>query len=54
MDALAAKAKDAGVDISSEYDQLNKELDAWWRDDDKIYELINTIHKNLGGKEYKA
>lgn len=54
MDALAEKAKAAGVDISSEYNQLNDELKAWWRDDEKIYELINTIHKNLGGKEFKA
>ena len=54
MDSLAAKAKEAGIDISDEYYQLNEELKAWWRDDDKIYELISTIHKNLGGYQYKA
>ena len=54
MEALAEKAKEAGIDISNEYNQLNEELKAWWRDDAKIYELINTIHKNLGGFEYKA
>ena len=54
MDTLAEKAKDAGVDISADYNQLNEELQAFWRDDKKIYELINKIHKNLGGKEYIA
>lgn len=54
MDTLAEKAKDAGVDISADYNQLNEELKAFWRDDKKIYELINKIHKNLGGKEYIA
>lgn len=54
MDSLAAKAKEAGVDISAEYSELNEELKSWWRDDEKIYELISTIHKNLGGYQYKA
>lgn len=53
LDALAEKAKNAKVDISAEYDAVVKELDCWWRDDSKIFKLINEIHKNLGGKEYK-
>ncbi len=54
MDALAQKAEEAGIDISDEYGQLNDELKSGFgRDEEKIYELINTIHKNLGGREYK-
>ena len=54
MDALAEKAEEAGIDISDEYGQLNDELKSrFGRDEEKIYELINTIHKNLGGREYK-
>ena len=52
LEALKAKADEAGVDISTEYNEVKKELDAWWRDDEKIFEKINKIHKNLGGKEY--
>lgn len=54
MGALAEKAEEAGIDISDEYGQLNDELKSrFGRDEEKIYELINTIHKNLGGREYK-
>ena len=52
LEALKAKADEAGVDISTEYNEVKKELDAWWRDDEKIFEKINAIHKNLGGKAY--
>ena len=54
LNALKEKAAEAGVDISEECKKVEKELDAWWRDDEKIFNLINDIHKNLGGKEYKA
>ena len=52
LEALKAKADEAGVDISTEYNEVKKELDALWRDDEKIFEKINAIHKNLGGKAY--
>ena len=52
LEALKAKADEAGVDISTEYNEVKKELDALWRDDKEIFSLINKIHKNLGGKEY--
>ncbi len=53
LDALKEKADEANIDISREYDAVVKELDKWWRDDKKIYRLVNEIHKNLGGREYK-
>lgn len=53
LTALVERAMMENIDISAEANAVIKELDAWWRDDEKIFKLINEIHKSLGGKEYK-
>lgn len=53
-DALKAKADEAGVNVDEDYNAIQEKLERhWFRDYEGIYEAINNMHKNLGGRPFE-
>lgn len=53
-DALKAKAGEEGVNVDEDYNAIQEKLEKrWFRDYEGIYEAINNMHKNLGGRPFE-
>lgn len=53
-DALKAKADEAGVNVDEDYNAIQEKLERhWFRDYEGIYDAINNMHKNLGGRPFE-
>ena len=53
-DALKAKADEAGINVEEDYNAIQEKLERrWFRDYEGIYEAINNMHKNLGGRPFE-
>ena len=53
-DVLKAKADEAGVNVDEDYNAIQEKFkSSFWRDYSGIYEAINNMHKNLGGRPFE-